>query len=64
MRIGDKVYLNSGSPMLTVTWVEKAQPCDLVYVHWYSGDGLEEASFPEVCLTTEKPVAQETERGR
>lgn len=49
MKIGDVVYLNSGSPELTVTQIKN----DQVWVNWLGpNNAVHEAIFPSVCLST------------
>ncbi len=51
MVIGDIVYLNSGSPKLTITWVIDGW----VTVSWvYEGKILHE-EFPMACFTVTNP---------
>jgi uncharacterized protein YodC (DUF2158 family) len=45
--VGDIVYLNSGSPALTV---ECVRADDMVDVKWYDGLRFERATFPPECL--------------
>ena len=53
MKIGDVVYLKSGSPELTVTDVY----LENVQVMWISeNDVVQRASFPKACLVVEKPI--------
>jgi len=52
MEIGDIVYLNSGSPPLTVI----AKKANLIRVGWIWTDLYSEALFPEICLRTTPPT--------
>lgn len=55
LKPGDIVYLNSGSPPLTV--IVHAQPLSVGWVtcNWFDGAAWQSGDFPVVCLTTEKP---------
>jgi len=49
--VGDVVFLNSGSPKLTVTEVNEN---DSVDVTWIDGTGdVNEATFPGACVSTD-----------
>ena len=44
--IGNRVCLNSGSPVLTITAIRS----QTVEVEWRDGEGIEKSTFPVVCL--------------
>lgn len=52
IRIGEVVYLNSGSPKLVVVradlWTVK--------VSWMSGEVVQSAEFPTECVRFDKPT--------
>ena len=50
-KVGDTVYLNSGSPALTVTAVHHEGTDALIDVAWITGGGhFQEGQFPAGCL--------------
>jgi uncharacterized protein YodC (DUF2158 family) len=48
MKVGDVVYLNSGSPELTITQIKNGQ----VWVNWIGyNNEINEAIFPIACVS-------------
>jgi hypothetical protein len=57
--IGGTVYLNSGSPPLTLTYVVERETGYVVGVTWISDDGqLQQAEFPVECVCVEPPLSR------
>jgi uncharacterized protein YodC (DUF2158 family) len=50
--IGEVVYLKSGSPPLTVSFIDTCGDIDIV---WISPEGVQVAQFPPICLTHIRP---------
>lgn len=52
MKIGDIVYLQSGSPDMTITEIEKEGGATYCVCRWFTDQGvLQQESFPEAALT-------------
>jgi uncharacterized protein YodC (DUF2158 family) len=47
-RTGEKVYLNSGSPELTIIAISNADK--MTTVEWHNGSAVEQCSLPSVCF--------------
>ena len=57
MKIGDIVYLKSGSPPLTVMGFEVVEGIERVACGWFNGQHFVMLSFVLTCITYTKPTA-------
>ncbi len=54
-KVGDKVVLKSGGPIMTVTHVDKKPR--LIHTSWFTDRGVEKAAhFPPDALEEHRPV--------
>lgn len=60
VKIGDIVYLNSGSPPLQVVGIEPPDPVVMVETVWLSNQGFAHIWFPMECLSYDNNPEWET----